>query len=335
MVLEGWYGGGVNGTRDAGLLLKSYGTGTTQGAPFVEFRNGEGVSRIGTTDTAACALFGGTGCVAPDMFQLGTRMNFPVGIYTNDILRLYTHQAGNVGIGLQVSGNAAVIPCNLLTVGQGCPFTVDNLGNVIAASASIGTAANPPVVVTCAGCTSSNGSPAGTYTYAGTTNGYAYYSQGAHWFIWQDGIQNWKITYTLNSSTGGQWYMGYVYSLAPPLTSAWGALSGAAGTLTTAAVSPAGTVQLGLSKTLGCTTGANATCGVATLNGSGTVTVSTTAIAALSTGGAGKIVLLSAQTCSNCGALSIGTVTAGTSFVINSTNILDASNVFWEIKTLQ
>jgi hypothetical protein len=94
-------------------------------------------------------------------------------------------------------------------------------------------------------------------------------------------------------------------------------------------------VQLGLSKTLGCTTGANATCGVATLNGSGTVTVSTTAIAALSTGGAGKIVLLSAQTCSNCGALSIGTVTAGTSFVINSTNILDASNVFWEIKTLQ
>jgi len=82
------------------------------------------------------------------------------------------------------------------------------------------------------------------------------------------------------------------------------------------------------------THGTNATAGVATL-ASGTATVSTTAIAALAAaGGAGDVVVLTSQTCSNCGSLSVGTVTAGTSFVINSTNASDASNVYWEIKKL-
>jgi hypothetical protein len=82
----------------------------------------------------------------------------------------------------------------------------------------------------------------------------------------------------------------------------------------------------------GCLHGSNKYCGVATL-ASGTVTVSTTAIAALAaSGAAGDAVELVLQNCSTCGTLSVGTVTAGTSFVINSTNVLDASLVFWRIK---
>lgn len=81
-----------------------------------------------------------------------------------------------------------------------------------------------------------------------------------------------------------------------------------------------------------CTHGSNSTCGVSTLS-SGTVTVSTTAIAALAAAGAaGDVVSLTLQTCSSCGTLSVGTVTGGTSFVINSTNGADASNVYWEIR---
>lgn len=81
-----------------------------------------------------------------------------------------------------------------------------------------------------------------------------------------------------------------------------------------------------------CTHGSNASCGVSTL-ASGTVTVSTTAIGALSAaGGSGYVVNLVGQTCSTCGHLSVGTVVAGTSFGINSTNGSDASNVYWEIR---
>ena len=81
-----------------------------------------------------------------------------------------------------------------------------------------------------------------------------------------------------------------------------------------------------------CTHGSNATCGVSTLS-SGTVTVSTTAIGALAAaGGAGYVINLVGQNCSMCGSLSVGTVTAATSFVINSTNTLDGSNVYWEIR---
>jgi len=94
-------------------------------------------------------------------------------------------------------------------------------------------------------------------------------------------------------------------------------------------------VGLSLGKQFECTHGTNATCGVATLNGSGTVTVSTSAIAALATTGAGAAVALTLETCSSCGSLSIGTVTPGTSFVINSTSGTDASHVYWEIRTIQ
>lgn len=71
-------------------------------------------------------------------------------------------------------------------------------------------------------------------------------------------------------------------------------------------------------------TGTNASVGTATLT-SGTVTVSTTAVTASS------IILLTLQNCSNCGTSYISAKTAGTSFVISSTNVLDGSIVAYLI----
>lgn len=73
--------------------------------------------------------------------------------------------------------------------------------------------------------------------------------------------------------------------------------------------------------------GSAATYGQATLSG-GTVTVNTTAVKA------GSIIQLTDATTgslTNVGQPTVGTITAGTSFVINSTNPLDASNVNWTI----
>lgn len=74
-------------------------------------------------------------------------------------------------------------------------------------------------------------------------------------------------------------------------------------------------------------TGSNASVGTATLSG-GTVTVSTTAVTASS-----KIFLTDATTgvLTNIGTPTVGTIVAGTSFVINSTNVLDGSSVNWLI----
>jgi len=72
-------------------------------------------------------------------------------------------------------------------------------------------------------------------------------------------------------------------------------------------------------------TGSNASVGTATLVG-GTVTVNTTAVTASSK------VFLSIETFGGTsGMLEVGTITAGTSFVINSSNVLDTSDVNWWI----
>lgn len=71
-------------------------------------------------------------------------------------------------------------------------------------------------------------------------------------------------------------------------------------------------------------TGTNASVGTSTLS-SGTITVSTTAVTASS------IIMLTLQNCSTCGTPYISAKTAGTSFVITSTNVLDASIVGWQI----
>lgn len=72
-------------------------------------------------------------------------------------------------------------------------------------------------------------------------------------------------------------------------------------------------------------TGSNARMGQATL-ASGTVTVSTTAVLT------GSFVFLTdASGGANIGSLAVGTITNATSFVINSTNVLDSSKVNWII----
>jgi hypothetical protein len=72
------------------------------------------------------------------------------------------------------------------------------------------------------------------------------------------------------------------------------------------------------------TTGTNASVGTATLS-SGTVTISTTAVTASS------IILLTYQSCSSCGTPYISAKTAGTSFVITSSNGSDASIIAYQI----
>jgi len=77
-------------------------------------------------------------------------------------------------------------------------------------------------------------------------------------------------------------------------------------------------------KKINIATGANASAGTATLS-SGTITVNTTAVTANS------IIMLTLQNCSNCGTPYISAKTAGTSFVISSTNVLDGSIVAYQI----
>jgi len=74
-------------------------------------------------------------------------------------------------------------------------------------------------------------------------------------------------------------------------------------------------------------TGSNASVGTATLSG-GTVTVNTTAVTSSS-----KIFLTPQTTgaLTNIGVPTVGTIVNGTSFVINSSNVLDTSNVNWFI----
>lgn len=71
--------------------------------------------------------------------------------------------------------------------------------------------------------------------------------------------------------------------------------------------------------------GTNAMMGTGTLSG-GTATISTTAVAANS-----RIFLTDTGGGANIGSLTAGTITAGTSFVVNSTNVLDSSTFNWII----
>jgi hypothetical protein len=73
------------------------------------------------------------------------------------------------------------------------------------------------------------------------------------------------------------------------------------------------------------TTGSNASAGSGTL-ASGTVIISTTKVTASS-----LIFLTDTSSGANIGTLSVGTKTAGTSFVVNSSNVLDSSTFNWLI----
>lgn len=97
--------------------------------------------------------------------------------------------------------------------------------------------------------------------------------------------------------------------------------------VTIASILANGSLNLSLGAKIEVTTGTNASVGTATLSG-GTVTVSTTAVTANS------IIFLTTQspgTVADLGEHYIGTITAGTSFVITSTNASDNSTVGWLI----
>lgn len=77
---------------------------------------------------------------------------------------------------------------------------------------------------------------------------------------------------------------------------------------------------------LSITTGANASIGISAAMTAGSITISTTAVTASS------IIMLTAKTPGGTpGILSVGTITAGTSFVINSSSGTDTSTVQWLI----
>lgn len=101
----------------------------------------------------------------------------------------------------------------------------------------------------------------------------------------------------------------------------------ATSTLTTAATSTIATdfALSGSNRNYFVKVGTNNSTGTTTLS-SGTATVNNTLVRADS------LISLTLQNCSTCGSLSVGTKTVGTSFVINSTNVLDASDVYYEIK---
>jgi hypothetical protein len=73
-------------------------------------------------------------------------------------------------------------------------------------------------------------------------------------------------------------------------------------------------------------TGTNASIGTSAAMVAGTITISTTAVTASS-----KIFLTNAAPAGTIGVLSVGTIVAGTSFVINSSSALDTSTVNWFI----
>ena len=145
------------------------------------------------------------------------------------------------------------------------------------------------------------------------------------------GNDYWLLQHNRGTSPGGQ---THYFGVANNIDLAIQHSDGSTWDLIAASAATGANVTYTLGSEFPCTHGAAGTCGVATL-ASGTVTVSTTAAIALaSSGGAGGAIRFTLQNCSSCGILSVGTVSAGISFVINSSNGSDASKVFWEIVTV-
>lgn len=134
-------------------------------------------------------------------------------------------------------------------------------------------------------------------------------------------------TVWVNKTTGAAYILTFVAAGA----ATWTSIAATAGSFTT--VTSAGTITatngnlvLGTAgNKLSIATGANASLGTAVLV-AGTVTVSTTAVTANS-----KIFLTCGVVGGTQGILSVGTIVAGTSFVINSSNAADTSSINWII----
>lgn len=81
------------------------------------------------------------------------------------------------------------------------------------------------------------------------------------------------------------------------------------------------------------TSGANAWWRMGGIYQSGTVTLASGAATVNTTGVLSTSnIILTHQNCVSCGVAYVGTITAGTSFVINSSNAADGSKIFWELR---
>ena len=157
----------------------------------------------------------------------GTLTNTPFDIYAASP-GANNYFAGNVGIG-------TTSPTQLLSVGSGSPFTVDLTGNLTTSSATIGSAVAPQVV-TCPGCTSVPGNPAGTYAYSGQLNSHNYYTLGSIYLYFAAGGY-WYVSTTLGSTSAGVYWFIASNTTLPP-NSGYSTFNGASGTIAIVTGSP-------------------------------------------------------------------------------------------------
>jgi len=185
-------------------------------------------SNVSITNSYGLMVLGTTSVASGTTNAYGLSVAAPTGA-TNDYAAVFN--GGNVGIGTTSPGQA-------LVVGNSNQFTVSSTGAMTSATATIGAATIVPVVVSCPGCTSSNGNPTGTYVYVGQYNGANYYKSAANLYVWLDGgsgSYNWMISGGTGNVSGSWFFYTYGYTATPPYGSGWTPYGGASGALTTSA----------------------------------------------------------------------------------------------------
>ncbi len=109
--------------------------------------------------------------------------------------------------------------------------------------------ANPSINVTCSGCTSNAGNPAGTYVYNGQYNGFNEYQSSGGWYLYNTDSPGGGWWFTDYPAGGGTyWYDDDGYVSLPPNGSVWNNNAGSSGTLTTS-VSATSTTSTGCAGT--------------------------------------------------------------------------------------
>ncbi len=222
---------GIGTTAPSGLL-HIYGTQATAYIDYSSTNGFFGLKHAGV-DKGLVGLAGGAnnlslGSVQDDLVIRSASGNILFSTNAGAATQMYIKNDGNVGIG-------TTSPSQLLTVGNNNQFTVSSAGDINGLTATIGTNSVLPVIVSCPGCTSGSGNPAGTYTYAGRYNNYNYYKLvGGNWYLWNNGDPSWRITPVLGNLSV-EWYSGIIAGQIPPYTSSWSTYGGTSGTLTTSA----------------------------------------------------------------------------------------------------
>lgn len=270
---------------------------------------------------------------------------------------LMVTSTGNVGIGTSIAGSPFVIGANAVSITSSGSITATNISSsfgaidfgssiVLGATTSMGIGtffSDNTIQLRSARTINPNNSAASVLINPTYTEG----ASGVHPYI--AGLAIRPLTITNGTATTTNAYSAIIEG--PPTGTATitnpimslGVLSGNVGFGTFSgavnvgigSMSPGqaldvqGNIRVSLlGSTLAIKTGSNACKGQATL-ASGTVTVSTTCTPSSSEG----IFLTDATTgaLTNIGTPTVGTIVGATSFIINSSNVLDSSNVNWVI----